>query len=424
MALEPLEQRQLLSVNPLGSESLVNTFTAGTQRLYESGNALAASPSGDYIVTWSSSNQDGNGSGVYAQRFLANGDPVGTEFCVHSSTGGDQQRSSVAVSPSGAVVVWESYGQDGDHSGVFAQRFDSSGQPIGAEFQANATTLGYQGTPTSACLAGGQTAIIWAGKGTGDVSGIFGRLYDSAGNPLSNECLINSETAYQQQNPAVAALPDGGFLVAWESCGNADGDASGVYVQRLDATGTRVGGPTLVNTTIASFQQYPAIGVGPQGEYCIAWESYLQDGSEHGIYARRYSSSGQRAGSEFAVNAFTENDQVNPSVTFNDHGGMAIAYNGKGPSDNAGVWVREFGPDGIALGVESPVNATTAGTQQYPTVVAAGSGYVVAWSGARQRGLGRRLPSPPRLWPDHLGHQRRERGRRRAPHSGECLGGI
>ena len=47
---------------------------------------------------------------------------------------------------------------------------------------------------------------------------------------------------------------------------------------------------------------------------------------------------------------------------------------------------REFGPDGIALGVESPVNATTAGTQHYPTVVAAGSGYVVAWSGDRQLG--------------------------------------
>ena len=50
LALEPLEQRHLLSVSPIGSESLVNTFTGNTQRLYESGNALAASLRG---AAWS-----------------------------------------------------------------------------------------------------------------------------------------------------------------------------------------------------------------------------------------------------------------------------------------------------------------------------------------------------------------------------------
>ena len=65
----------------------------------------------------------------------------------------------------------------------------------------------------------------------------------------------------------------------------------------------------------------------------------------------------------------------------NDHGGFAIAWNGNGTGDNAGVYIREFNADGTASGAESLVNTTTGSAQRFPTVVAASSGYVVGWSG-------------------------------------------
>ena len=386
LQVEVLERREMLSIAPLSDERLANSYTAGTQRLYDCTEALAADPSGNYVLTWTSAAQDGDQNGIYAQRFQADGQLIGSEFRANSTTANDQMRSSVAMAAdSSALIVWESFGQDGDHSGVYGQRFAADGQPLGSEFHISETTLGYQEKPCAAALADNSWLVVWSGKGPGDVSGIYGRRYAADGTATTGEFRINTQTAYEQTAPAVAALPDGGALVAWESHGNADGDASGIYMQRFNAAGEAVGGEVQVNTTTASFQQSPAIGVGPQGQFVIAWQSNLQDGSQHGIYAQRFNSAGEKVGAELAVNTFTEGEQLNPSVAFNGQGGFAIAFNGKGPGEANGVYVREYAPDGTPLGDAAQINNTTTDAQQYATIRSAGSGYVVAWSG---RGIG------------------------------------
>ena len=201
LQLEPLEQRQLMSVSSLSDEWLVNTHTSNIQKLAESTTAVAAAPNGDYLVSWTSNGQDGSGLGIYAQQFTAAGAASGNEFRANTTTAGDQQRPSVAADGSGnSVIVWESYGQDGDHSGVYGQRYDASGQTVGAEFRSNVTTLGYQETPQAACLTGGGFVVVWGGKGAGDVSGIFGRQYDASGAPLGGEFLINTQTCPARRN--------------------------------------------------------------------------------------------------------------------------------------------------------------------------------------------------------------------------------
>ena len=45
------------------------------------------------------------------------------------------------------VVVWQSYGQDGSGYGVFAQRFNARGAPLGDEFQVNSYTTDRQYVP-------------------------------------------------------------------------------------------------------------------------------------------------------------------------------------------------------------------------------------------------------------------------------------
>ena len=37
-------------------------------------------------------------------------------------------------------MAWESYGQDADGYGIFAQRYDAAGAPSGTEFQVNTYT--------------------------------------------------------------------------------------------------------------------------------------------------------------------------------------------------------------------------------------------------------------------------------------------
>ena len=399
-SFEPLEARQLLSVAPLSDEYSVNGCTANTQTLAEFGHAMAPTPNGGCIVTWTSSGQDGDGTGVYARRLAGTGAPVGSEFRVNTTIVGNQENSGVAVASDGqSVIVWESYGQDGDHAGVYGQRFGTDGQPVGSEFRVNVTTVGYQETPSVACLAEGGFAVVWGGKGAGDVSGVFGRRYDASGSPLEGEFLINTHTENQQELPALAALPDGGFLATWQSDGGQDGDGSGIYAQRFDADGGAVGDEFLVNATTNGQQTCPALAAAADGRFVIAWADSGQDSNGYGVFAQQFDADGVALGGEFQANTYTDGDQVYPSAAYNGRGGFVVAWNGQGSGDPNGVFIREFDADGTALSDQSLVNTTTDDAQRFTKVIAGSSGYVVAWSG---RGTGdndgvflRRLGSAP-----------------------------
>jgi hypothetical protein len=83
-----------------------------------------ADSDGNFVVVWGSP-QDGAGGGVFGQRYDSSGSPLGAEFRVNSYTTSEQQDPAVGADPSGNfVVVWNSYGQDGSSYGVFGQRYN------------------------------------------------------------------------------------------------------------------------------------------------------------------------------------------------------------------------------------------------------------------------------------------------------------
>jgi len=68
--------------------------------------------------------QDGSASGVFGQRFENSGIPLGPEFRVNTYTTSSQALPSVASDALGNfVVVWQSDTQDGSFAGVYGQRF-------------------------------------------------------------------------------------------------------------------------------------------------------------------------------------------------------------------------------------------------------------------------------------------------------------
>ncbi|MFK7904782.1 MAG: IPTL-CTERM sorting domain-containing protein [Chitinophagales bacterium] len=44
----------------------------------------------------------------------------------------------------------------------------------------------------------------------------------------------------------------------------------------------------MVNTETSSSQSSPSVGMDSDGDFVIAWESYVQDGDNYGVYAQRY----------------------------------------------------------------------------------------------------------------------------------------
>jgi hypothetical protein len=129
------------------------------------------------------------------------------EFQVHTYTAGDQKNVDIAAdSLGGSVVVWSSYLQDGSSNGVFAQRFDPNFSPIGEESQINVASSGNQTEPAVAMDAAAGFVATWHGPGAAeqDREDIFARRFDTNGEPLGDEFLVNSLTADRQRYPSVA----------------------------------------------------------------------------------------------------------------------------------------------------------------------------------------------------------------------------
>lgn len=106
-----------------GGEFRVNVTTFSVQGEPSVSMTLA----GDFVVSWHSYAQDGDDLGVFARQYDAAGIPLGGEFQVNTETANRQLRPSVAMDAQGDfVVVWQSEGQDGDGYGIYAQRYQES----------------------------------------------------------------------------------------------------------------------------------------------------------------------------------------------------------------------------------------------------------------------------------------------------------
>jgi Ca2+-binding RTX toxin-like protein len=309
------------SGRPLSSEFQVNTTTIDDQ----TAPAVAMSLDDSFVVVWASEQQiSGSGQDVYAQRFDARGRRIGAEFRVNRSTLEDQDNPDVAVDGSGNfVVVYESDGQDNntdgrddDGTGIVGQRFDRLGALIGNEFRINTRTENDQTAPVVAMNSQGDFVVIWTSEGQdGSGTGIFGQRYNNIGNPVGIEFQVNAQTDGGQLNPAVAIDDSGDFVVAWQSdSGSSDQDGYGIYAQRYSASGNPLGHEFLVNRTTRGDQITPSVGVDASGNFTIVWASENQNSDGFGILGQRFSETGRRIGSEFQVNSQDANDQTLPAV--------------------------------------------------------------------------------------------------------------
>ena len=218
---------------PIGPEFRVNTSTTGTQ--YRP--AVAAAPLGGFVVVWQDGTVGGGDTtGVLGQRYDASGAPLGPEFQVETYTTSFQGFPSVATDASGDfVVVWHSGGQDGSGAGVFGQRYSSTGDPVGPEFRVNTYTTGLQGAPAVTVDGAGNFAVVWASVAQDNPdTGVYGQRFASSGTPLGAEFRVNTYTTDIQAGVSVASIGGGTFVVAWQSQGQ-DGSAYGIFSQRYSA---------------------------------------------------------------------------------------------------------------------------------------------------------------------------------------------
>jgi hypothetical protein len=179
---------------------------------------VAMDGSGNFVVTWTRTSYSllGTSEGIFAQRFDATGAAVGGAFQVNTMPG-SQENAAVAMNLSdNFVVTWSSNDGSGWH--IFARRYDSLGVPIGDEFQVSTYAAGDQNYSSVAMSKAGAFVITWSSESEdGDGWGVFAQRYDETGAPVGSEFQVNTTTAGNQMYSKVAMTADGDFTISWES---------------------------------------------------------------------------------------------------------------------------------------------------------------------------------------------------------------
>ena len=165
--------------DPAGDDFIVNTTTTDDQVDV----SVTALVDGGYVVTWQSIDAgDGSGTCIRGRVFDADGNPTGDDFIVNSTVTNDQTRPEVTALADGRfVVTWQSEdGGDGDGIGVRARVFNADGSPAGDDFIVNTTGTDSQFDPSTTALADGRFVVTWTSDGSEDGSGnsVHAQIFD------------------------------------------------------------------------------------------------------------------------------------------------------------------------------------------------------------------------------------------------------
>ena len=292
--------------------------------------------------------------------------------------------------------MWETSGiilEDNDvRAGIYGRHFDTNGMALLPDFKINTNDVDdiREDQPVVAPLKDGSFMVAWTER-ENRIAGrvlVAARRVDASGLPVGDEFEVTQYTGFQD-HPAIAALPDGGFVVVWQDAYR-DGLDFGIFGQRFDSAAGRVGSEFLVNNYTFSQQRLPVVAAGADGSFVISWSGNLV-GDEQ-VIARRFDSAGAPSGSEFVVNSPGElGQQYYSSIAAEPQGGFIVVWTSGGSIGRFNIFGRRIGRNGGPVGSEFQVNTftSTMSNRNFPEVASNPDGsIIVAWEAQAQDGGG------------------------------------
>jgi len=337
----------------------------------------------------------------------------GTEYGIAGSLPGDQVFPDVALNSSGGFVVWQDNITDGSGWGISAMRLTPqlSADPTWYHY-INIQGTNDQENPRVAMLKNGGAAFVWQG-GVEGYQHIYARFVMPTNGGFTfltaTDMVVSTFANNFQINPAVTVLNNSNVVVVWGSFNQAGSNSmQDVYGQILSTNGTKIGTNFLINQFITYNQRTPAIAALKNGGFVVAWVSEQEqtalnfsgvdytNGVSPGqigmpsvdVYARFYNSNGVPQGNEFPVNT-DANPCAHPQVTVASDGSFMVTWDARDmanvSSNSLDIYARSF--TNASGGAVVHVNSYLYGDQFAPRISAIGGDYLIAWTSLGQDGF-------------------------------------
>ena len=382
-AVEPLERRTLLSVPPLGPEIMAHPPRAGADWTLTSRRAVASDALGNSVAVWESDvGTPGNPVWqVQGQRFDPAGARVGPVFGVTPSTHSGPFQPDVAMDATGGfVVTWKTERNGNVPYAVFFQRFGPGASPLGS---ATVVIFDQFGTgqfsfidPSVALDADGDFYVACRIAATTNiVQDISIARFTSTGESIANFIIESPTLSDELSAPVAVTDADGSLVVVWRRTAVFGTRLEG---RRFSASGVQQGGDFEVMPYSLAGYGAPQAAMDDNGDFVVVWDEPSRDGSDLGVYARRFNNAAVPFGPDFLVNTTTAGGQRDPRVAMSAGGEFVIAWNGPGQ----GISGQYFDAAGARSGGEFPLSTPASpGTPRSASVAMDGDGdFSAAWT--------------------------------------------
>jgi len=306
----------------------VNTTDGGTAQ-FQSG--ITPLQDGGYVVVWTDLSHTYNplGEAVVGQRYNAVGNKVGGEVMLSQFTNGDQFSPAITTLANGNVAVAFDDLFTGDND-IYVRIFSPSLTLGRTDFINTGATQTVD--PSITALDDGGYAVSYtvddaqiAGR-TMSISGFPGPQFGASGSThselatLSNgnfvvvhqgaalgtidlevltpsAGLVGLASAGFGSDPDVAALRDGGFVVAWTDPDSSSGDIRATIFSNDTGVPNPDAFQFLVNTNTAGPQNEASVVGLADGGFLVTWEN----DNANLVRAQRFDAVGDKIGAEFTV---------------------------------------------------------------------------------------------------------------------------
>ncbi len=305
---------------------------------------------------------------------------AGPVFTVNTTTTGDQRAPDVASDINGHyVITWQ--GPDGDGDGIFARRYAADGSPIGTEFAVNTRAAGEQTAPNVAFDASGRFAISYTSTAADGRAWLEIRRYTAAGvaiDPAPRRVPV-SFTRHE------LAIDSSGIAIFAGLFEGTDGRAA-VRFRRFRFDGVAVG-PEVEVEDVNPFFRRPPPGVCTTDDGAFALV-YTRAGGEGDLRLKRYASNGELQGTT-AFGWRSDGTSDPARIACLSGGGYVSAHTRSdlGSLLQAGVVITRFDDSGTVLGdfevddtIDLPGMGNTANASSPALAADPAGGFAVVWT--------------------------------------------
>jgi hypothetical protein len=364
------------SVGLSGSEFQVSVGTPG----FATWPAVALAPDHHFVIGWGHFSWQDWSIEQHLARYGTAGVREGSNPPPHDSL---LEQIQMGMAHDGRfVIAGDVTSFDNFPSGVMAQRYDAEGQPLGEPFYPDEQeSRRPQGSDARLGVApDGRFVVTWrTGSPSCRTAGeVHARRYDTQGAALGSSIRVNlpdPDSGAGGISPSVAVLDDGSFLVLWlRLAASEDGyecEPVGLYARQCSPDGIPSGAPIVVArpTTVRA----ASVVTDGQRRFAVVWIG------PDGVMVRFYTPTGSPVSSSVLLQPAGDTGPLTCVAAMGRDGTLVLGWLEHGHAGYV-ILSRRYDPGGRPLGPALTISHTSPSVSA-PAIAAGADGrFVVTWA--------------------------------------------